>query len=134
MKVLLLDDNKMNNLLLERLLLRMNITPTSTVESVKALEQIEKAESEGEPFDLFFCDIIMPGNLDGFAVIKKIRHAEKLAGNQNTPLIIVALTALKSAKTEAKLNELGCDSFISKPINKKALEEAVARVGSKTAA
>ncbi|MDX2470334.1 MAG: response regulator [SAR324 cluster bacterium] len=138
MKVLLLDDNKMNNLLLERLLLKINIPATSTIRSVEALEFIEQAERDFEPFDLLFCDMIMPGNLDGFAVIKKIRQAEKLAVGKkeksSKPLTIVALTALKSAKTEAKLQELGCNFFLSKPINKKVVEEIIAKVGAQTAA
>ncbi len=135
MKALLLDDNPMNNLILERFLLPMGVECTSLTSGGEALRLIEAEAKAGRWFDLFFCDIIMGGDLDGFEVISRLRKLEKqrpAPGPRSPagipPLVVVALTAMRSAKSEDKAKEVGADLFLSKPITRLMLADVVKRL------
>jgi CheY-like chemotaxis protein len=78
-------------------------------------------------FDLFICDIGMPG-ADGYAIIKKLREAEAKRG-ENLPA--VALTAFTSPQDKRRALEAGFQMHIGKPVEP---EELVAVVSSLLAA
>ncbi|MDX2470333.1 MAG: response regulator [SAR324 cluster bacterium] len=140
MKILLLDDNKMNNLLLGRVLKALGFSSVSFTKSQEALDQIAAERAKGDAFDVLFCDVIMPGNLNGDDVIKRIRASEKPKGQSlnplaklDHPLTIVSLTSMASAKSETMIRDLGADFFITKPINKFVLEKLMKEVTGKLA-
>lgn len=135
MKALLLDDNPMNNLILERFLQPMGVDCVCLNSGVDALSLIEAEAKAGRSFDLLFCDIIMGGDLDGYEVITRLRKMEKqrpAPGPRSPagppPLVVVALTAMRSAKSEEKAKEMGADLFMSKPVTRLMLADVVKRL------
>lgn len=73
-------------------------------------------------FDLFICDIGMPGE-DGYSVVRRLRHLEETRGG-NLPAI--ALTAFSSAQDKARALEAGFQMHISKPVEPEDLTLMVA--------
>lgn len=65
--------------------------------------------------DLILLDIALPG-MDGLTLTRRLRADARTAS-----LRIVALTAFAMVGDEAKAREAGCDGYISKPIDTRAL-------------
>jgi DNA-binding response OmpR family regulator len=69
--------------------------------------------------DLVVCDLMMPV-MDGLEVTRAIKGDPHLKA---IPILI--LTALKSAKERAQLEQLGADAFVSKPFDGKELSAQI---------
>ncbi len=80
------------------------------------LEAIELAKKYTDT-DIILMDIKMP-KLNGFEATKEIRKFNKT-------VYIVAQTAYAQEGFKAKVNEVGCDAYIPKPIHKEKLLEVV---------
>ncbi|MEK6703169.1 MAG: ATP-binding protein [Planctomycetota bacterium] len=78
-----------------------------------ALEMLEKARSEGNPYDLLLTDMQMP-EMDGYTLARTVRE-------RGSTIPIVALTAHAMAEDRAKCLAAGCDDYASKPIDKSRL-------------
>ena len=111
--VLIVDDNKLNLKVVNRLLEPYNIK-CENVESGK--ECIEKVKS-GKKYDLIFLDHMMP-DLDG---IETIRILKKMTEKTLPP--IVAMTANVVTEFREKYIKEGFDDYISKPIDIKRLNK-----------
>lgn len=109
-KVLLVEDNKINQKLASKMLAKIGCDITLANDGVEALKLIEP-----DKFDLVFMDCQMP-NLDGFGCTKEIRSS----GLYNT-LPIVAMTANAMRGDREKCLEAGMTDYISKPISKKVI-------------
>jgi len=83
---------------------------------VKALEE--------ESFDLVLMDIQMP-EMDGFEATHQIRKTEIESDRKRIP--IIAMTAHAMRKDRDKCLSAGMDDYVSKPIDPKALSEALER-------
>jgi len=70
--------------------------------------------------DLVLMDIALPG-MDGLTLTRKLKADEKTKG-----LVIVALTAFAMKGDEEKARAAGCDGYITKPIDTRALPALVA--------
>jgi two-component system, sensor histidine kinase and response regulator len=79
------------------------------------------AALERESFDLVLMDIHMP-DMDGFEATSSIRARERFTGTR-TP--IIAVTAHAMTGDRDKCLAAGMDAYVSKPIRKSALMEAV---------
>lgn len=83
-----------------------------------------------EPYDLICMDIMMP-EVDGMEATKRIRKIEKEKG---IPLfdeaVIIMTTALNDPKTVIKsLYKCGATSYLVKPVQKKALDIELQKLG-----
>jgi signal transduction histidine kinase len=105
-KILYIDDDPVNRLLVNRVLTSYNFR---VIEAETGLEGIKIARQEIP--DLILMDINMPG-LDGHETTTRIRT---ITGLQNTP--IVAVTANITAGDRALALAAGCDGYINKPID-----------------
>jgi CheY-like chemotaxis protein len=76
-----------------------------------------------EPFDLIFMDVQMP-EMDGFEATRRIRRMEAPTLRH---IPIVATTAHAMAGDIERCLAAGMDGYVSKPISRKGLEEAVRR-------
>lgn len=113
-KILIVDDEMSNVLLLKVLLTNEKFAIATASNGRQALEQVEK-----ENPDLVLLDVMMP-DMSGFEV------AQHLKSNPNTADIpIIFLTALNSTADIVKGFQVGANDFISKPFNK---EELIIRV------
>ena len=111
-KVLVAEDNKTNQMLIEILLDDLNIQTTMAADGLIA-ETLYKQDS----FDLILMDINMP-NKNGTEAMQSIKELQK-TDNKKTP--IVALTANAVSGDKAKYIQQGFDDYLAKPIEHDAL-------------
>jgi two-component system cell cycle response regulator DivK len=112
-KILIVEDVEMNRDLLAQLL----EDDYELVEAVDGQQGLEMAIKE-KP-DLILLDVGLP-EMDGWEVAQKIRADTAL---KDTP--IIAVTAHAMAGDEDKAHQVGCNDYISKPINEDELWEKV---------
>lgn len=106
-KILVAEDNHVNQMLLKKYLSKWGVGDIHFAENGKtALELFFKND-----FDLVLLDIQMP-EMDGFEVAKIIRKLD-LVSKKNIP--IIALTASSLMEVKNQLEEAGMDDYISKP-------------------
>ena len=117
LRILLAEDSPDNALLIQSYLKgsRHHITV------VEDGEQAAAAVRE-QPFDLVLMDMQMPV-MDGYEATRKIRE-EGHVGDGDLP--ILALTAHALEGDEEKCLAAGCDGYLTKPIKKAKLLEAIA--------
>ncbi len=121
-KVLIVDDNRTNRRILEGMLKRWDMSPTSVEDGEEALLQLSSAQSAGEAYALVLTDMNMP-KMDGFSLIEQIRERRELSAP-----IIMMLTSAGHRGDAARCLELGVAAYLLKPIRQSELREAIARV------
>jgi len=113
-KILVVDDNQINLLVVRKLLEKTQIQITEAMSGREALELMQSNR-----YDIVFLDHMMP-EMDG---IETLKLARKQDGGMCRDVTIIALTANAiSGVREMYLSE-GFDDYISKPISIKQLEE-----------
>ena len=114
-KVLLVDDNKLNLMVAEKVLASYNFSITKIDNGKACVNNIK----EGNEYDIIFLDHMMP-DMDGIEVLHILHKLE----DYNIPPI-VALTANAITGTrEMYLNE-GFDEYLPKPININDLDKLI---------
>jgi two-component system sensor histidine kinase/response regulator len=108
-RVLLAEDNMVNQMVARELLERLGCSVTAVSTGDRAV----RAVSEGD-FDVVFMDCQMP-IMDGIAATEAIRLLEQRQGLSRLP--IVALTAHTLAVSKDECLEAGMDMFIRKPFS-----------------
>ena len=116
-KILAIDDKK-DNLISLRALLR-NLMPECTViVADSGQEGIDKAVREAP--DVILLDVFMP-DMDGFETCRGLKAEEK---TRSIPVIMI--TAVRTdAQSRVKGLEIGADAFLSKPIDEQELVSQV---------
>jgi signal transduction histidine kinase/DNA-binding response OmpR family regulator len=117
-KILLTEDNPVNQQLAIRLLQKMGHTVVLANHGREALDLLEK-----QNFDMVLMDIQMP-EMDGFATTAAVREQERTTGKH---LPIIAMTARAMKGDRESCLEAGMDDYISKPIHRKELNEVIVR-------
>lgn len=111
-KVLLVEDNEVNQTVVRRLLEAMDLDVVVTANGLEAL-----AAMDSERFDLVLMDCQMP-HLDGFHTTQEIRSLEEEGGDR---VPIVALTANAMDEDRQRCMEAGMDAYIAKPVRAETL-------------
>lgn len=117
-RILLVEDNPINQQVAEGLLQKIGMDVEVAANGALALEAVAR-----QRFDLIFMDMQMPV-MDGLTATRAIRDM----GNA-TP--IVGLTANAFASDRADCLAAGMDDFVSKPVTRAKLEEAIDRSAAK---
>jgi len=112
LKILLVEDNPVNQKLMQRLLEKQGHLPLVAEDGKKALALLENNE-----FDLIFMDLQMP-IMDGFEATARIRKKEKTTGAH---IPIIALTAYAMDIDRQRCLNAGMDAYLAKPIKTKEL-------------
>jgi len=115
-KILLVDDNKLNLKVTNRLLEPYNVDVTLLESGIECIESIK----EGNSYDLIMLDQMMPG-MNGTTTLEKLKEIE----NFNIPVIVLTADAIKGRKEEYLKD--GFDDYISKPIDKKELSRVLSK-------
>ncbi len=115
-RLLVVDDNKVNRLLLGRSLEQQGHTVEMAENGRQALELMH-----GKPFDLVLLDIEMP-EMNGYQVLEKASTDLKL---RDIPIIITS--ALEELDSVVKCIEMGAEDYLTKPVNPILLK---ARIGA----
>jgi adenylate cyclase len=105
-RLLVVDDNKVNRLLLMRSL-ELHGHAVATAENGRvALEMLRR-----EPFDVVLLDMEMP-EMDGFQVL------EQLVGDRQLhDLPVIVTTSLEGIANVVRCIELGAEDYLTKPVN-----------------
>jgi len=109
-KVLLAEDNPVNQLVARRMLQTLAIEVTVVANGRDALECLAKTN-----FDLVLMDCQMPV-MDGFAATRAIRELE-LQRSEGKRLPIIALTANVGREDQDACTAAGMDAHLSKPLD-----------------
>lgn len=129
MRLLVVDDNLINQKVMLSLLQRMGFKADVASNGLEAVEAVERGN-----YDLLFMDVQM-SKLDGIEATRRIRVWERerqAAQKEGRPTIIIALTARAMAGDREKCLDAGMDDFLSKPIRAEALEKALETWGPST--
>ncbi len=112
LRILLAEDNAVNQLLARRLLERNGHTVVLAGNGREAVHLLQT-----EAFDIALMDVQMP-EMDGFEATQAIRERERVSGEH---LPIVALTAHAMKGDEERCLAAGMDGYITKPLRPKEL-------------
>jgi CheY-like chemotaxis protein/anti-sigma regulatory factor (Ser/Thr protein kinase) len=125
LRVLLAEDNSVNQRLIRRLLEKRGHEVDVVGNGVEALRAVATKE-----FDLVLMDMQMP-ELDGLETTKRIRMKET---GRDRHQLVVALTANAMSEDEGRCRAAGMDGYLTKPIQLEKLEEVLQKCASQVAA
>ncbi|MEO5344805.1 MAG: PAS domain S-box protein [Magnetococcus sp. YQC-9] len=117
LRILLAEDVEENRVLFEAYLSRTPHHITMVNDGVEALEQVKTAQ-----FDVVVMDVQMP-RMDGYSATRLIRAWEIEAGREPMPIIALSAHAMEGEMERSR--EAGCSLYLSKPIRKKMLLDAL---------
>ena len=115
-RLLVVDDNKVNRLLLTRSLELQGHSVASAENGRVALEMLRR-----EAFDLLLLDMEMP-EMDGFQVLEQMVNDLQL---RDLPVIVTS--SLEGIENVVRCIELGAEDYLPKPVNPVLLK---ARIGA----
>jgi CheY-like chemotaxis protein len=116
LRILLAEDNRVNQKVALRLLERLGYTPDLAENGAEVLAALDRTA-----YDVVLMDVQMPG-IDGLEATRRIRAATSRPQPR-----VVALTANVLAGEREACREAGMDDYVSKPIDRAALVAALRR-------
>lgn len=119
LKVLVVDDNPTNAMILKEMLMSSGMQPTSADNGDAALDVMRAAHESGKPFVVAVIDYMMPG-MDGFELAEAIKKDPHLAG-----VTMIMLTSVGQRGHAARCQELGFSAYLLKPINSQELLDTI---------
>jgi len=120
-RVLVVDDNATNRMILREMFLNWGMQPDEVASVGEAVEALESGHRQGQPFQLIASDVDMPGQ-DGFALARHVRNSDRLA---QVPMIL--LTSSDRPGEIGQSGDLGIEALLIKPVRQSELFNAVAR-------
>lgn len=112
--ILVVDDNKINLMMLTRALSSKGYQVTTATNGAEALEILFSPVAE--TIDVVLLDILMP-DLDGYQLLEKIKEQENL---RHIPVIMIS--ALDEMDSVIRCIEMGATDYLHKPYNPALLE------------
>jgi PAS domain S-box-containing protein len=128
MRVLVVDDNATNRLLLQRQLLLWHCVPYEAAEGESALVKLREAVSEGDPFEIAILDMQMPG-MNGETLGRLIREDKTLSMTR-----LVIMTSVGTRGDAARLQEMGFSAYLTKPVRQSRLFDTLITVAGRSVA
>ena len=121
-KILLVEDNEMNRDMLSRRLVRGGYEVTIAEDGARGV-----AVATSDRPDLILMDMSLPV-IDGWEATRRIKATPELR-----KIPIIALTAHALASDREKAMEVGCDGYLAKPCEPRAVVAEVQRFLGKDA-
>lgn len=110
-KVLLVDDNDINNIVTEQMLMNYGVEVDIATNGYKAIELYKENE-----YDIVFMDYMMP-DMNGIETISKIREL----GDRGDKQLFIGLSSYVVEAFQAGLQKLNVELIITKPIKPEQL-------------
>ena len=117
-KVLVVDDNPMNRMVIKNLLKRTKIAVSTAESGFQCLDM-----ARVEKYDMIFMDHMMP-DMDGIETLNRLKRCGENM-NSNTPVIMLTANAIDGVR-EQYLNA-GFRDYLSKPIESDKLEQIIGK-------
>jgi two-component system sensor histidine kinase/response regulator len=114
-KILVVDDDQASLYILTHVLESLGVQSVTLRKAEEVIPSLQKAISDGEPFDLCITDIKMPG-MSGYELAKQIHASASRC--RNLPLIALS-SYIESEIPQLELSEF--DGFLSKPVTSEKL-------------
>ncbi len=119
LRILVAEDNKVNQILIERMLLKLGHRPELVDNGELALQALQQSS-----FDMILMDIQMPV-MDGCQATRAIRLGKVQGVRRDIPVIALTAHALKGDKEH--FLEQGLSDHLPKPLDLRLLRNAIAR-------
>lgn len=126
-RTLVVDDNMIARTVLAGTVNSLKLNADSADSATQAIEKINKADLEGNPYHFILMDYQMP-LMNGFEAAVAIKANQHLT---QIPHIIIISAYHRDEISKAENNALAADEFMSKPINEERLFEIINNVISK---
>jgi CheY-like chemotaxis protein len=129
LRVLLVDDNAINQKVAVRILQQFGYQPEVAGNGREALDKLDR-----QPFDFIFMDVMMP-EMDGLEATRLLRKRQMMGGcaNYQSRIIVVAMTAHAMQGDREKCLSAGMDDYLAKPVRPKDVRDMLERWGAKIA-
>ncbi|HXN35826.1 MAG TPA: response regulator [Opitutaceae bacterium] len=124
MRVLLAEDNAVNQRVGTALLKKLGCSVVAVANGIEVLEELQRF-----PYALIFMDCNMP-EMDGMEATRLIRRRERDTSQVcpwKSPVHIIALTASAMQGDREKCISVGMDDYVSKPVRLGELQAALER-------
>jgi CheY-like chemotaxis protein len=122
-RILIVDDNPTNLKLVAFLVKANGYDVDTAADAAAALAQIKARRPR-----LVLLDLQLPG-VDGIALTRQLK-----ADPETRDIVIVAVTAYAMKGDEERARAAGCDDYVTKPIDTRALPALIARHLARTEA
>ncbi len=124
MKILIIDDDRISRIKLERFLKSFGVCDMVD-NGMAGLDLFKKAWDDWYPYDLITLDIEMP-DVSGEEILMELRDLES---NKKVPadkkVKIVMVTSHSDPDSVSNCISAGCNNFIIKPFNKESIKKII---------
>ncbi len=121
-RVLVVDDNQTNRRILHEMLAAEGMKVDEVATAAEGLEALRRAERKRAPYHLAILDVQMP-DMDGFQMASVVRAERALASTR-----LLMLTSAGQRGDGERCRELGIRGYLTKPISRADLLEALGTV------
>lgn len=122
LRVLIVDDNAANRLILERQVAAWGMESESAVDGVDGLDRLIRAAQAGRPFQILLTDMMMP-RMDGAELVRRSKEDPRLQG-----LRAVLMTSIGRSVITDRIREAGLAECLTKPVKRTVLAEVLTRI------
>jgi signal transduction histidine kinase/DNA-binding response OmpR family regulator/HPt (histidine-containing phosphotransfer) domain-containing protein len=119
LRVLVVDDNATNRVILEEMLRGWQLRPTAVEGGASALRALSDGLADGDPFGLVILDAMMP-EMDGLEVARRIKQ-----NPETSDLPMVMLSSIDSQDYATRGREVGILRHLTKPVTHSDLLNAL---------
>jgi signal transduction histidine kinase/DNA-binding response OmpR family regulator/HPt (histidine-containing phosphotransfer) domain-containing protein len=119
LRVLVVDDNTTNRLILQGVLSRWGMAPVLVESAHAALFVLDAAVAAGRPFAIVLSDVMMP-KVDGFQLAEQIHANPRLAA---PPVIL--LSSADRQHDVARCRATGVSTYLTKPVKQSELLDSI---------
>ena len=121
-RVLVVDDNQTNRLIMEHYLTGWGLEHDSAVDGVQGWQLVRRAMENGRPYKIVLLDMQMP-ELDGLGLAKRIKSDSRLAG---TKVVLVSSSGTETANEHSDLIDYTANKPIRQSVIRAILREILA--------
>ncbi|OKH31056.1 hypothetical protein NIES2119_29665 [[Phormidium ambiguum] IAM M-71] len=122
LKVLVVDDNATAREILFKTLQSFSLQTNAVATAEKALEELLAAKDA--PYDLVLMDWFLRNGIDGIEATRRLRASQEIAKQPH----VILITAYGQANLQTEAEQAGVDDFLTKPVSRSVLFNAIARV------
>lgn len=119
LKVLVIDDNATNRMILREMLAGWGALVKETEDGRLGLDELKRAIDTGDPYELVLLDCRMP-DMDGFMVAEQIKKKQGLLETT-----VMMLTSDNRSGDLERCKKLGIAGYLVKPVKRSYLRDAI---------